>query len=403
MNFKETFLKLTEYTIPFGYEKIIIPFLKEKLPALKKDKIGNYYITIGESETLFTTHLDTYSKKVEKVNHIIEDDWIGTDGKTILGGDNKNGTTILLYLIEKGVPGTYYFFIGEEPIISGGLYGSSNILRKNPDFFKKFKRAIAFDRKKNGSIVVRQMARKCCSNEFADYLISEFERNGLEFSKDPNAWYTDTAAFLDVIPEITNISAGGWGEHTNNEKTLISYTESVAKAASNIKWEESPVVREPKIVSTIKNIKKFKNIKKDIIEKTKITFNNVDYILDLFGYRCLNEYEFDYDIDLVYSHWHKDSEFIINIKGEDISINNNDIGDFSNFKKLFNINFESLINFDEFYNDIIKTNKEYFNIKDMDNILKKYYLDSNDLIDYLSNNNELEDIIKYENNKFIKL
>ena len=141
MNFKETFLKLTEYTIPFKQEYRLEKYLPK---GYKKDSIGNYYIEIGNSETLFTTHLDTYSDKYEKVTHVIEGNIIKTDGKTILGGDNKLGMTILLGMIEKGIPGTYYFFIGEEPISSGGLFGSQNVLQANPNFFKKFKRAVAF-------------------------------------------------------------------------------------------------------------------------------------------------------------------------------------------------------------------------------------------------------------------
>jgi hypothetical protein len=153
---KELFLKLTEYTIPHGYEDKLAPILKEF--NLSKDSTGNYYKVIGKSETLFTTHLDTYSKKYEKVKHIIEGNIIKTDGTTILGGDNKLGCSILLYMIENKIPGTYYFFLGEEPIISGGLYGSKNALSKNREFFSKFKRAIAFDRKQTGSIVTRQTA-----------------------------------------------------------------------------------------------------------------------------------------------------------------------------------------------------------------------------------------------------
>ena len=81
MNFKETFLKLTEYTIPYKYEYKLEKYLPK---GYKKDSIGNYYIKIGNSETLFTTHLDTYSDKYEKVKHIIEGNIIKTDGKTMV-------------------------------------------------------------------------------------------------------------------------------------------------------------------------------------------------------------------------------------------------------------------------------------------------------------------------------
>ena len=42
--FKQLFLKLTEYTIPFGHESK----LEKYLPiGYKKDSIGNYYYEIG--------------------------------------------------------------------------------------------------------------------------------------------------------------------------------------------------------------------------------------------------------------------------------------------------------------------------------------------------------------------
>src|ERR1022692_2818818 len=113
MDIKETFLKLTEYTTPFKHEADLLPCLPS---GVKKDKIGNYYIKIGESETLFTCHLDNYCTKKEKVTHEFKKLKTGgtkikTDEKTILGADNKAGVTILLYLIDQKVPGTYFFFI----------------------------------------------------------------------------------------------------------------------------------------------------------------------------------------------------------------------------------------------------------------------------------------------------
>ena len=100
MNFKELFLNLTEFTTPFGYESD----LERYLPSLiNKDEFGNYFLSIGKSETLFTCHLDNYCKKKEKVNHVIKDNIISTDNTTILGGDNKDGVCVLLYLIYKNI------------------------------------------------------------------------------------------------------------------------------------------------------------------------------------------------------------------------------------------------------------------------------------------------------------
>ena len=121
MDFKDTFLKLTEHTTPYKTETDLEAFLLEKIPDLQRDVIGNYHKIIGESETLFTCHLDNYCKSKEKVNHVIgvydysgeepkfteqeNGNIIATDKTPVLGGDNKAGVTILLYLIEQQVPG----------------------------------------------------------------------------------------------------------------------------------------------------------------------------------------------------------------------------------------------------------------------------------------------------------
>ena len=223
--FKELFLKLTQYTIPFGEEEKLEKYLPS---GYKKDTIGNYYYEIGNSETLFTTHLDTYCTKYEKVNHVIDEKdtyKIKTDETTILGGDNKLGCSILIGMINRGIPGVYYFFLGEEPILSGGLYGSREALKANPEYFKKFKRCIAFDRRQYGSIVVRQMGRMCCSMDFAKKIAEDFDIRGIKWDEMGGyGYYTDTAIFMDVIEECTNISVGGFDEHYKTEWVDLNYT-----------------------------------------------------------------------------------------------------------------------------------------------------------------------------------
>jgi hypothetical protein len=237
------FLELTDYTIPYGQEEKLEPILYKVIPNLKKDSIGNYFINIGESRTLFTSHLDVYSKRYEKVNHVISRGVVKTDETTVLGGDNKNGVLILMYMIRNNIPGNYYFFIGEEGIVTGeSCNGSTQALTQYPQLFENIDRAIAFDRRGKGSIVVKQRGRMCCSTEFSDALVEEFSENSLPFKKD-YAYGTDSAVFLDVVPEITNISSSGSYEHSFLESTNIKYLKKVAIAATKINWESLPVVR----------------------------------------------------------------------------------------------------------------------------------------------------------------
>jgi hypothetical protein len=340
-DFKDTFLKLTEYTIPFKHETK----LEKYLPVgYKKDSIGNYYIEVGASETLFTTHLDTYCEKYEKVKHVIDGDIIKTDGKTILGGDNKLGMTIMLFMIKKGIPGTYYFFLGEEPILSGGLWGSQNALSANPDFFKKFKRAVAFDRKQMGSVVTRQKARVCCSGKFAEVLSNELTKLGVESKPDPNAYYTDTATFLDTIPECTNISAGGWDEHYTTEWVDLTYTKKVLDAACKIDWENLPTERKVIDYTTKYRVEpRHRFVNKSVI-------NGVKKILNRYGLMHTNKLEFDtYHSDtLVFNTWFHDLDIRITIL-EDILVQIEDYSDirfdFKDINKL-NIYFGNIFGID---------------------------------------------------------
>ena len=75
--------------------------------TLNKDEFGNLYTVIGDSKILFTAHMDTYSKEVEKINHVVDGNFLKTDGKTILGGDNRVGCAILINMINSGIPGNY--------------------------------------------------------------------------------------------------------------------------------------------------------------------------------------------------------------------------------------------------------------------------------------------------------
>lgn len=236
---KETFLNLTKYNTPYGTESILEPLLPN---GIKKDEFGNYYYRVGnKSKTMFTAHLDdaSWGSGIDEVNHVINGEMIETDGTTILGADDKAGVTILLYMIHHKVPGTYYFFLGEE----SGMQGSKGILRIKRNWFStNFKRCISFDRRGYGSIISRQIGQQCCSNQFVDALKEQYDSLGLKHRNDPGGIFTDSAAFIGVIPECTNISVGYFNEHSHHEQQNIEYLERLSKASIKIKWEELPTV-----------------------------------------------------------------------------------------------------------------------------------------------------------------
>jgi len=372
--FKDLFLKLTEWTIPFGKESTLEKYLPS---GYRKDDIGNYYYRIGnptESKTLFTTHLDTYSKDYEKVNHVIDDKdpyIIRTDETTILGGDNKLGCCILISMIKDNIPGTYYFFIGEEPILSGGLYGSSEALEsenlRSFNFFKQFDRCIAFDRKGYGSIVVRQMGRMCCSPEFAKEIAKEFDIKGIKWDSEKGfGYYTDTAVFMDVIPECTNISAGGFNEHFKTEWVNLNYTYNVYLAAKELDWESLPVKRE--LEERFSEEEEDENkIKKFLGFSNSKTAEEITKLMSLIDLSKTRDISKDGIRHLTFSRWLEDYDLDIFIKSGSISVNNKkmNLSDFKSFLK------------SEFMDDIkseINYHKEQKDFKSVDKILKAFNL-----------------------------
>lgn len=359
--FKELFLKLTEYTIPFGKESLLEKYLPQ---GFKKDSIGNYFYEIGNSETIFTTHLDTFSKNYEKVSHVIDPEnefIISTDEKTILGGDNKLGCSILIGMIQNNIPGTYYFFLGEEPILSGGVWGSTKALNSNPNYFKKFKRCIAFDRKQYGSIVTRQMGRTCCSQEFAKSIATELgKKGGIKWDKKLEyGYYTDTAVFMDVIPECTNISVGGFNEHYKTEWVNLNYTYAVFTTALKVGWEFLPTIRELEERFYYDNSidKKYKKFKQ------KNIFSEIEKITKLLGLCKTKDILRGNKRSIIYSKWVEDYDLHINLIGDKIIIDNNEIS----MNDLMNL---ILI---EFSDDVIEEIDYYIeneSNKEVSNILK---------------------------------
>lgn len=227
MNIKKTFLKLTKFTYTYGDESMLEHLLPKEI---QQDKFGNYFLKIGESSTMFTCHLDTATYKTERVNHRFDGNFIKTDGSTILGADDKAGVTILLWMIHHKIPGLYYFFIGEEQ----GCIGSNAATALD---FSEYKRCISFDRRGYNSVITNQLGKVCCSDEFATQLSKNFIDLGLYYSPDPTGIFTDSAMFMSLIPECTNISVGYFNEHSESEKQDIEFLKKLCNACLQISWE----------------------------------------------------------------------------------------------------------------------------------------------------------------------
>ena len=243
---RETFLKLTSKTYPYMFESILLSDCKSLFPKLEMDEFGNYFLEIGSSRTVFASHLDTACKQHQKVNHVITNNIIKTDGTTILGADDKAGVTLMLWLIKNNIPGLYYFFIGEEVGCVGSRKAST--LSK----FNNYDRIISFDRRGTESVITHQSYTRTCSDEFARSLAKQLNQYGdLKYEIDDTGVYTDSAEFVEVIPECTNISVGYYNEHTVRESQDLNHLIQLALSIVDINWESLPTIRD-------KNSKEYK-------------------------------------------------------------------------------------------------------------------------------------------------
>jgi len=239
----EVFLKLTSHTYPYGSEDIIADeMLRLGLfpDGMCKDVHGNYFYKIGESRTIFASHLDTVSPKHTPVNHVFDGDIIRTDGTTTLGADDKAGVSILVWMMKHNIPGLYYFFIGEEV----GCIGSSAAAKYGDEFEGNYDRIISFDRRDTGSIITHQSWSRCCSEEFATSLCYELNKSGLSYKNDDGGVYTDSAEFVNIVPECTNVSVGYYKEHSTNEHQDIKHLIALADSCLIVDWENLPTKRD---------------------------------------------------------------------------------------------------------------------------------------------------------------
>lgn len=243
MDIKSKFLELTDRTYPHGTEEDILPLLNQELEI---DEFGNLFIKIGESDVIFTSHLDTATSSLTDVVHVITDNIIKTDGKSILGADDKAGVTIMLYMIENKIPGLYYFFLGEEVGCIGSKKVSNKFLTEKIEGINK---VISFDRRGTDSVITYQSSKRCCSDVFADALASELNSNEISFTykKDTTGLLTDSIQFIKIYPECTNISVGYNHEHTFAEKQDIDHLEKLANACLKVKWNDLPFERDPSV------------------------------------------------------------------------------------------------------------------------------------------------------------
>ena len=207
------------------------------------DGAGNLHVDnrIAGSRTLFIAHVDTVHREVG-ANKIRKTKAMWFADGAPLGADDGAGCAMLMHMIHSGINGYYIFSQGEE---CGGI--GAKFVSKDVNLLSQFDRAIAFDRRGIDSVISHQGWGRCASDVFCNALADELNMcdTNLMYMPDDTGVYTDTAEFVDTIPECTNISVGYNSEHSQQESLNIHHFELLSRAVLSVNWDGLPTERDP--------------------------------------------------------------------------------------------------------------------------------------------------------------
>lgn len=260
-------MRLMSTTTPAGFEHFIhamLPGSKDQpAPGADRslemmqwiDEHNNYHVLVSavgeEPTTMWTSHCDTADRTPTKVNFVRSGDVLKTDGKSILGADDRTGIAIMVMMIKARVPGWYVFFAGEEI----GCKGSGDMAEEAhvETYIKRhIKHCVSFDRYGFKSIITHQCGRRTASDEWAQELADRLNRLDPRLASlepDSGGLFTDSNEFRSMIPECTNISVGYAGHHTSNENQDMDFAWRVCCAFIEIGIEGMPEARrDPTVV-----------------------------------------------------------------------------------------------------------------------------------------------------------
>lgn len=241
------FIEICKIPSPSGNEEKVRNWIIENYKDLdewKTDSIGNMYLSIGDGNKslLLNAHIDTVPVESDKINVVVENNIIKTDGKTILGADDKSGVIAIL----EGVKNKKNELKGRIDVVltvqeETGLNGAKNIDLSNI----KAKEGFVFDLHNPPGDIVNMSPYH---NTFRFYIFGKSAHAGAEPEKGVNAILLSSKAIsklklgkideestanvgfikggiaTNVIPDFVEI----WAEaRSRNEKKLIRISDEI--------------------------------------------------------------------------------------------------------------------------------------------------------------------------------
>jgi hypothetical protein len=244
----EDLIEMLRYRRPHqsrSEQKFINRFIKPL--NVQQDEYGNLFKIVGEMPTiLWSAHTDSVHREEGKQ----ELAWL-KDTRTLLlasdkessclGADNAAGVWILTQMIKANIPGLYVFHRAEE---IGGK-GSLHFVKHSRILLDGIEAAIAFDRRGTKSVITHQGWGRCCSDDFGLSLAAALR---LGHVLDDGGTFTDTANYVDIVPECTNISVGFNREHSASETLDAEYLLRLRDAVCEADWSSLVIKRDPSVI-----------------------------------------------------------------------------------------------------------------------------------------------------------
>lgn len=217
--------------------------------GLKWDKFGNLYKAIGKDPIVaWSCHTDTVHRQHGYQKIGIDDEHnirLHKDSKSnCLGADDTAGLWLMTEMLMAKRPGLYIFHRAEEV----GTKGSKFIAGSTPKMMEGIQACIAFDRRGTDNVITHQRGMRCCSDEFAASLAGKLLDG---YKADPTGLYTDSASYVDLVGECTNVSVGYFNEHMSTERLNLPHVwalrEKLLKLdTSDLVFKRKPGEKEPR-------------------------------------------------------------------------------------------------------------------------------------------------------------
>jgi hypothetical protein len=206
-----------------------------------EDGYGNHILRIGTAPIMWSSHTDTVHRQEGSQRITQKGGWVKLSetekNASCLGADCTAGVFLMRELVLAGVEGLYVFHREEE---CGG-FGSDWIANHTPELVDGIQACIALDRKGTDSIITHQAGGRCASDAFAASLGKMLP----SYKKDETGLFTDSANYVHLIPECTNLSVGYEGAHTPSETLAYLHLLDLRDWLIRMDWRKLAIQRKP--------------------------------------------------------------------------------------------------------------------------------------------------------------